>query len=637
MTMYAALLTLLLCIGGALVTGSALARQVDEDFLGVERLISAFLLGAGLIGLAVFLVGLVRLERVAIALILAAAYTPLVSSGIRSWLRDTLRSVSAGFSWAFLGHLAILGMLFLAAVPRPTGDIRNDAIGYHLLGPAVWLRTGRIVPVLDYSPTAFPALIESLFSAGMAFSNDRFPAMLGVVFASVLLGQIYGFARALGATKATATLMSFLAACAPAVVSYAPNGLVDIAYASFSLAAVRLLLLGEHSTSRAAVGGVLLGFALGVKYTAIPLVAITLVVLLYAHARRSTSLASLRSAALAMAIAAVVGSPFYLKNLILLGSPIYPPPVVLARWFHARAFSIDASSELQRAIVEYGRGLGRGPLDFLLLPWRYTLFTDRFRGAGGIGAAPLALGLIGAAAIRGRPSVSALLMWMGLVTLVWFLTQQESRFLIHVVALSFAFAAVGGTWLKREWTRAGQVIVVLVAVVSGGYGLLVLVGQNRDRVAAALSRTAEASFRRRDVPYLEAWDYLNRDPGVQCVLILEELAPQYYLNKDYVKVRGGYGERPLPGIENTSEALAHLRELRVTHVLDVVAPEWAQHRGFQIDSAPDLRLAFHSNRSRVYEVLARPREDGSVAQAENAHGSNAPTCRNEPPPTARDR
>jgi hypothetical protein len=617
----ASLLTVALLVGGALVIGATPARQVDGDLLRVERLATAFLLGAGILGLAVFAVGLVKLDRLTITVIVAVSYSPLLSRRVRSWLRDTLASVWSRFSAAHIGHLAVLGVLLLAAVPRPTGDMGNDTISYHLLGPAVWLRTGRIVPVLDSSHTAFPALMESLFSAGIGLSNDRFPAMLGVAFAAVLLAQVYGFSRVLGASNGKATLMGFFAACAPAIMSSAPSGFVDIGYASFSLAAVRLLLLGELSTSRATIGGVLLGFALGIKYTAIPLAAVTLLVLLVAYARRLAPLALFCRAALVMGVSALVGSPFYLKNIIALGSPIYPPPVFLTHWFHARAFPVEASYAFDRYVAERGRGLGRGPLDLLLLPWRYTLFTDKFHGAGGVGAAPLALGVIGALTRRGWHLRGVLMLWMGLVTLCWFLTQQESRFLIHVVVMSFAFAAVGALWIEQEWPRAGRGSILVAAVVSTGYGMAVMVRQQHDRLAAALSSGAEHRLRQRDVPYLEAWDYLNHEPSVRCVLILNELVPPYYLTKDYVKIRGLYGERPIRGIETAPEAIARISDLGVTHVLDVAAPRWSLRNDIPAGAAPDVRVAFDSDRARVYEVVPGPGGRGRNGMSGQPTGS----------------
>jgi hypothetical protein len=134
-----------------------------------------------------------------------------------------------------------------------------------------------------------------------------------------------------------------------------------------------------------------------------------------------------------------------------------------------------------------------------------------------------------------------------------------------------------------------------------------MVREHSTRLTATLSSAAERELRQREVPYIEVWEYLNRDPSVRRVLILDELVPAYYLARDYVKIRGPAGERPVPGIETAAEALAHLGDLGVTHVLDVVPPDWSLRAGFQVGAMPNLKLVFESDRARVYEVVpSRP-------------------------------
>ncbi len=599
----AAILVVVLWVGGALATGAALARPADANLSNVERLANALLLGAGALGLAHFLIGLVRLDRLTVTLIIATSYTPLLSVRVRCWIRNVVRCLVLGLNAPMIGVVAVLITVFVIAIPRPLGDILDDGIAYHLLGPAVWIRRGSISPVLDSSHTAFPALIESLFSAGMALSNDRFPGMLGVVFAAVLLAQVYGLARSLGATKADATLMSLLAACAPAIMSTAPLSFVDIPYASFSLGAVRLLLLETLAPPHAVMAGMMLGFALGTKYTGILLIAITGAVLLLAHVGRVPGRALSGRLAVVLATAALLGAPFYIKNAVMLGSPIYPPPKVLSSFFHASAFPVESVDSLESSLRRTYDGFGHSPVDFLLLPWRYTLYSKRFGWPGGVGAAPLALGVIGALVLVRRRRASLLLMWVALTAFAWMSTLQQSRFLLHVVGISFAFAALGSTWLKRESPRVGRACVTIVGIVSMAYGLGVIIHEGGARILAAFSPVAERELRERDVPYLDAWEYLNREPDVRRVLILEEFAPTYYLTKDYVKLLGQHGERPVPGIETTEKALEHLDDLRVTHVLDVVPPAWSGRAAFKIRPTHRVELVFESRNARIYEVV----------------------------------
>src|SRR6202011_5307672 len=78
--------------------------------------------------------------------------------------------------------------------------------------------------------------------------------------------------------------------------------------------------------------------------------------------------------------------------------------------------------------------------------------------------------------------------------------------------------------------------------------------------------------RAREIPYLASFDYLNNDPSVKTILILDRSVPPYYSQKPYVKPVDQWGELTVPQISSSLETLPHVRELHVTHVVDVVSP-----------------------------------------------------------------
>ncbi len=70
-------------------------------------------------------------------------------------------------------------------------------------------------------------------------------------------------------------------------------------------------------------------------------------------------------------------------------------------------------------------------------------------------------------------------------------------------------------------------------------------------------------------PFLEGFEYLNHQPDVSKVLILDRSVASYFLDKDYVKPIGQWGERTLPGGPSSLEVLKHAQEMNISHVLDV--------------------------------------------------------------------
>ncbi len=225
------------------------------------------------------------------------------------------------------------------------------------------------------------------------------------------------------------------------------------------------------------------------KYNGLTLSVSTLAIfVVYRIYSQPASVAStLKSATFAFAVAA----PFYLRNLIVLGNPIYPPPPLLANLLPPRAFPMAASVDFQQYIRERGKGFGRGLLDLLLLPWRSTFHTASFHGAGGFGLAPLAF-LPATIVARWTSTLGYVLAWSALNTVVWFYVQQEARFLLPVVLVCVAAATVGAEALAAAYPRFGRLGVGAALLVSIGYGGLV---EAKTLVPAALSTVSRGGRR----------------------------------------------------------------------------------------------------------------------------------------------
>jgi hypothetical protein len=126
-----------------------------------------------------------------------------------------------------------------------------------------------------------------------------------------------------------------------------------------------------------------------------------------------------------------------------------------------------------------------------------------------------------------------------------------------------------------------------------------IAGSQSDNLRAVTSSQYARLRKERQIPYLASFEYLNSDPSVKKVLILDSSVPPYYFHKAYIKPVGQWGERTLPGVSTSVEALSLARELRITHVLDVVSPA----SGFLIENpTPALTMVFESVSQRIYRV-----------------------------------
>lgn len=558
--------------------------------------------GLGALGTLLFVVGQFAFSRAVIVgvLLIAAVFgIAPVAAALRAV--PSLRSRDFAPRIAVALIVLVLLVTAIAGFAPITGGWENDAVAYHLLGPKVWLRDGVIRPVADNCHTAFPQILEVLFAALLAIGGERAPGLSAVLTLALLLLAAAAIARRAGLGARGGWWTAALCATMPAVYAGSHSTFVDVFYASLVLAAARIGLEAERRAAFAACG-LFCGLAIGTKYTGILASAALLAVMLVLAVRgraRETAVASAEKLGIAAGVACVIGAAAYLRNWILLGSPVYPPPEFLLGAFHPKYLSAQAIHEFQAYILQRGAGLGRGPGALLRLPFQLTLHTSNFHGAGGIGLTPLALAPLGLLAARRNRFAKPLALLALLLTLEWFATQQESRFLIHVYAISAIFAVIGWRAVLAGRNRWSARLAAAVLALSVSYGCFMIVSGRQEDLHGAVSARYATKRQEQDIPFYASWAFLNRDGTVRKVLILDPSVPPYYLDKSYVKPFGQWGERTLPFATNSAEVLEHVHELGDTHVLDVNSSV----QPFQVpQDFRGLTMVLDLGNQRVYRV-----------------------------------
>lgn len=581
--------------------GSLLQPIVPQDCSFVDRLTITMLGGLGLTGTLLFDIGLLRFSRAVVALILVAGTLALITALKR---RSVLNFSRVGWPRVPLWPAMVIGIVIAVTVvgglAKPVGDNSNDAIAYHFLGPKVWLRDGAIRPVPDEPLTAFPAIVESSYGALMAIGGPRAPELFAVTALLPLLLVSAALALRLGGGAAAAWWAAALVAAMPAVYRGAYGGFIDATYAAFVLCAVRIGFDAKRLRDFA-LFGIFCGFAMGTKYTGVIAVAILFVVLLALILRRPGGKAKsgFKGLALAGAAALVVALPPYIRNWIVLGCPIYPPTPGLLHFFRVKYLSNGAVEGLYHYVRIRGFGMGRSLKAFLLLPSHLTYYTARFNGAGGIGLAPLALAPFGIIAARRERFARALAAVTVFLTVAWFITDQESRFLIDVYAILGVFGALGMLYVMRQEPRIGRPLAALTVACSLMYGLFMIGRARAEDLHAVFSKSYAEQRQAAEVPYLASFQYLNSHRSVTKVLILDPSVAAYYCNKDYLKPIGAFGAQPIADPANIAGTAMRLQRLHISDILDV----HSHGKAFQLpEHMPGLTLVFGRADQRIYRV-----------------------------------
>lgn len=591
----------LVLLASALGFGSLLRPLFPEKFSDIDRFALSLLGGFGILGTILFCVGQIWFSRSDIILVLFPGV--LLSIGIFPGALRKCRTFFAMRSPPILPLAVISCVLIVTAIggfAEPTGDMNSDAIAYHYHGPKVWLREALIRPVPDEILTSFPSAVETQFAALMSLGGSRAPGLFSLVSLVSLLLIAASLSIRMGIDERGVWWVIALIASMPALYRGAYEGYVDVLFAGFLLGAARIAF--DAATSREfALFGIFCGISMGTKYTA--LISWVLLVfccfLISALRRRQPFPFLVKDLVVSCAVAVFVAAPFYLRNWIFFGCPIYPPPPVLLRLFPATRVLPSVLLEVQRNVLETGQGLGRSFGSFLLLPFNLTYHTADFRGAGGIGLAPLALGPLGLIACRKNLFASALALFACLQMIAWFGTAQVSRYAIHVYVLGAIFAVLGWQYVARLGSKYTRALAALIVACSILYGLYMIVPERAEDMHAAVSANFEDKRRHAEIPYLESFDYLNAEPSVSKVLILGPYVAPFYSDKPYVKPLGRWGEQTLPDATNLQAVLSQSHSLHVSHVLDVF-PEAGPLK--LPENTPGLTLVFQRENQRVYRV-----------------------------------
>jgi hypothetical protein len=369
-------------------TGLRLLRWLRLEGPGsLERALFAVPLGLGVLAygvLALGLVGLLRPWAILLWLLLVAALTWRewggVVAGLRAWLSRQPRAW-AGLSAMRKAMLLLAGaILFLALLQALSPPNDYDGLMYHLQGPRLFLERGRLFLLPDLWQANGPFTVEMLFTVGLAFGSDTFARLLHLAYAVLLILAVFAAGRRYlgerGGWLAAGVLLGV-----PVLPLWASTTYVDTAWALMEFLALlaldgAVLPVGENGAAKSApipkctlLAGLLAGLALGMRLLALGGVAALVLVLLW-RGRACGWRPALRQALLFSGVGLLAALPWYLKNLLWAGNPFYP------LFFGGPEWPPFRLTWLMTYLQSFG--VGRSPLDFLLLPWNLYAHHDRF-------------------------------------------------------------------------------------------------------------------------------------------------------------------------------------------------------------------------------------------------------------------
>lgn len=572
------LLSGLALVGALTLTGEALARWLPTPEGPLDRLGDRFAAGSGAWVVLLVLLASAGLFSKAVLLLVAVGLSVL---GLVCALRARQNSTDEEESpaddeaaekpdarrWASTPLLVALGVVLavlLLQALRP--NVSWDANVYHLTLPRLMLEAGSWVDqeMLVYSH--WPLAIDLLFALGMAIDGYVTAKLLHFAFGVLMLLATARLARSLGATV-TFTAIAAAAVLMNPVVQYEMRvAYVDLALAFFlATAAWHLLAAREAAASERNKHLNLSGFCAAIVVSCklngfFGLIALLGLYLVSEGARRPAVRDLLRLGAPAV----VLGSFWWIKSLLLTGNPVYP---LVFGVFGGDNWSERLSE--QHAAWQRAIGMGREPLDFLLLPYR-VLFEGELGYATFDGELSqtwvfvLLLGLF--AAVRSR-AARGLLLAAAVLFGLWAVSSQQMRFLIPSLPLVAAAGALGLERLIGSRASRGFGIVLSTAIAALLLWSSTVYLRQTFRLGRDLVRFG-AQIESMVVHPVYPW--IDNNLPEQAKLLLVNTNHGFYVRRDYIAdsfFEASQIADATRDFDTDAEAMVWLAERGVTHFL----------------------------------------------------------------------
>lgn len=569
-----------------LAAGAAwmLLRKHVEDADPAETAGICGLIGLASVGLLTLVFSLPssflsRPERTA-AHISAALAVGLGFLAIRAgWLARVRFSLPQGASLAFPASLTVMALLPLVGVLAPSDAMDWDTIAYHLAVPKLFLTNppeywSSLGPTLNNVPgihhSNFPFSIDNLYISGLWWGGQVGAKAFSLAIFIFGLIAVFGLARRWSGTSAGWWAALALAGM-PVVLWESGTAYVDVGHGLFAgLGAIYAAEAWfDKRKDRLLLAGIMVGFALGTKYTGMQTLFAVCLALAAAGVAGKQAGRGFRTAAVVAGLALLVGGGWYVRNAVTVGNPVYP-------FFYERlgGKSWDAwRGEVYRD-EQQTFGVGRTPagrdlatfghavLGLAYQPGRYVNpGQDQGRGfpTGAIGFAALLGGLLlavsGRATGKERFILGVALVGFGL----WFFLSQQSRYLT-TLAIPLGFLAAGA--LSRGIHR--PIIAVAIAAQAFLTVWIVKATATDGQLPVLLGRESEQEHLSRRLDFYDASRAINQK--AQGVALFDTVFG-FYLEVPYLWANPGHSMIiDWPNVKTGADLAREFARLGLDHV-----------------------------------------------------------------------
>ena len=497
----------------------------------------------------------------------------------------------------FLGLLLLICLLFgLLLVLTPA--IGTDALSYHLEVPSLYLKKHGFYFIPGNLFSNYPLNSEMLYLIGLLLGGDVVAKGIHFAIAGLTLIGMYQFTRhfVTGSIFIYLPLLLFYSIPSVFVNSHMAYSDLTVTFYTFLTVYAFLKWFSIRQVRWLVLCGIFTGLSIATKYSALLLPFMGCLGVLYvSRCQEIGNREALRFLGLYILGVLMIGIPFYIKNWVLTGNPLYP---FLYSIFGGIGWDMEQARQYDLFLKNLG--MGRGLFDYLLLPWNVSLHAkmnspifDGILGPVFILTLPFAVG------IRNIPAALRIVMvYCGITFVFWASSVHQIRYLIPI----FPFLAIMVGYVLEYYRRKSVLLFsVLLMIIVGGLGFnsyhIFKDFQNIRPVPVLTGRESRTAFLDRLVPTHGMFQYINTHlPDNSKIFFIYMKNPGYLSGRPYYSdsmIESHTMKNILSGATTSEQVYQELKKRGFTHILYDIRYIFGDRSPF-ITRNRELFLAFQS-------------------------------------------
>ena len=331
--------------------------------------------------------------------------------------------------------ICLLMCMLLVLAPE-TG---KDALVYHIGVPKMFLEHHGIYFIPGNIFASYPFFSEMLYTWGLALRGEILPKGTHFAIAILILFSMWKFGRRYVHENRFEILPLLIFFTIPSVFINAHVAYCDLILTFYTFVTVYAFInwFNTRQTLWLVLCAAFSGVAMSVKYGGLSFPFIGCLGVLWAcRTNQISNRKAVHLLLLYVLFTFITGTPFYLKNWIVSGNPLYP---FFYQIFGGKGWSADQAAYYDLFLENLG--MGRHLLDYLLLPWNLSFKSqmdspvfDGLMGPVFILVLPFLVGMQKKISVE----VKIVMAYSFLAFLFWASSAQQIRYLIPL----FPFLAI---------------------------------------------------------------------------------------------------------------------------------------------------------------------------------------------------